>query len=175
MNFCKSITFLLFLLFVISLQAQPPLPSPSGRLVIKQGANLDFIFNSLKRYANGITYDRWTTLDVIYDSDGGGTTWRLSIKANNATIDGDGGNTLNLNVLEITTLDGGGINNLGAFVQPKITLTDLDQDLVMGNPPDGGAGDNLVDLTYECGVTNSVLGEMSDYYVVDLVITLYED
>lgn len=168
---------LIFFIFISSYSfAQPPLPAPSGRMIIRQGANVVFNFSSLKRYTDGMTYNDWTIIDVFYDSDGGGTSWKLSLKANTANIEGDMGNNLNLDVLEITAVDGGGVNPLGAFCQPTITLTNLDQDLVAGNPPDGtAAGDNLVNFNYECGVTNSLLGEPADFYVVDLVVTLYED
>ncbi|OFX17411.1 MAG: hypothetical protein A2033_17870 [Bacteroidetes bacterium GWA2_31_9] len=174
---------LLLVLFVILANcsfAQPPLPAPSGHMVIRQGGNVVFNFSALKRYTTGMTLADWTVIDIFYDSDGGGTSWKLSLKANSAQIDGDMGNNLNLDVIEITASDGGGVNPLGAFCEPKITLTSLDQDLVvdqgLGGPPDGvAAGDNLINLTYECGVTNSVLGQPADFYVVDLVVTLYED
>lgn len=173
----------LIVLFVILADysfAQPPLPAPAGHMVIRQGANLVFNFSALKRYTTGVTLTNWTLIDVFFDSDGGGTSWKLSMKANSANIEGDMGNNLNLNVIEITASDGGGVNALGAYCSPKITLTSLDQDLVVdqgaGGPPDGlAAGDNLVNLTYECGVTNSLLGAVPDFYVVDLVVTLYED
>lgn len=172
----KIVILFIFILLASVIYAQPPLPAPTGRLVLRQGGNIVFNFNSLKRYKDGITYNRWTTFDIKYDSDGGGTSWKLSLKANAANFDGDMGATLDLDKLEITALDGGGINDLTAFCLPTITLTNLDQDLVAGGPPDGlAAGDNLIDLTYECGVTNKVIGEISDYYVVDLEITLYED
>lgn len=176
----RKALIVLFVIFANFSFAQPPLPAPTGHMVIKQGNKIDFFFTSLKRYTTGITYNNWTVIDVFYDSDGGGTSWKLSIKAETANIEGDMGNNLNLDVIEITASDGGGVNPLGAFCSPKITLTALDQDLVvdqgLGGPPDGlAAGDNLVNLSYECGVTNSLFDAQPDFYVVNLVVTLYED
>lgn len=180
----RKLLLVLFVIFANCSFAQPPLPAPSGHMVFIQGSNVVFNFSALKRYTTGMTLANWTIIEVFYDSDGGGTSWKLSIKANSPNIEGDMGNTLNLDVIEITATDYGGApaeyNDLSAFCFPKITLTDLDQDLVgdqgLGGPPDIASGKkNRVNLTYECGVTNSLLGQPADFYVVDLVVTLYED
>lgn len=167
---------LFLILLSIPVIAQPPLPAPSGSIVILSGGSVIFNFNNLSKYQNGSTLTEWTRLAIKYDSDGGGTNWRLATRSTTPNFNGDSGALMDLDVLEITPIDGVGNNNLGAFLQPKITLTGLDQDLVTGGPPDGTAlDDNLVNLTYECGVTNSVIDFIPDFYTIDLEITLYED
>ena len=170
------INILFFLLVSIPAIAQPPLPAPSGSIVILSGGNVVFHFNNLSKYQNGYTLTEWTKLAIKYDSDGGGTNWRLAVRATTANFEGDGGSLMDLDVLELTAIDGGGNNPLGAFIQPTFALSGIDQDLVVGATPDGTAlDDNLVNITYDCGVTNSVIDFMPDYYTVDLEITLYED
>lgn len=178
----KKILINILFLFLITVPviAQPPLPAPSGSIVILSGGNVVFNFNNISKYQSGYTLTEWTKLAIKYDSDGGGTHWRLTVRATTPNFEGDGGGVMDLNVLEITPVDGVGNNPLGAFIQPKIELTAIDQDLVVSAPPfftpDGTAlDDNLVNLTYECGVTNSVIDFVPDYYSVDLEITLYED
>lgn len=174
----KAYLYIIFFIFLFStpLLAQPPLPSPTGSIVLLSGGNVVFHFTSLNKYTNGITLTEWTRLAIKYDSDGGGTNWRLAVRSQQAQFDGDGGNSMDLDVLELTPVDGGGNNALGAFLQPTIQLSGIDQDLVQGATPDGTAlDDNLVNITYECGVTNSVMEFQPDYYNIDLEITLYED
>jgi hypothetical protein len=174
----KVIISIFFLLVSISVFAQPPLPSPSGSIIIKTGGNVIFNFSNLSKYKNGIILTDWTILAIKYDSDGGGTNWRLAVRATTANFEGDGGSFMDLNVLEITPTDGGGNNNLNAFLPAIIplVLSGIDQDLVSGATPDGtDLDDNLINITYECGVTNKVIDFMPDYYSVDLEITLYED
>lgn len=170
------INILFFLLVSIPVIAQPPLPAPSGSIVIISGGSVSFRFTSQSTYQNGITLSEYTRLAIKYDSDGGGTNWRLAVRATTPNFEGAEGNLMDLDVLELTTVDGGGNNNLIAFVQPTFALSGVDQDLVQGITPDGtGLDDNLVNITYDCGVTKSVIDFMPDYYTVDLEITLYED
>ncbi|HBX52595.1 MAG: hypothetical protein A2W98_09935 [Bacteroidetes bacterium GWF2_33_38] len=174
----KKIIYIIsfFLLMSTPILAQPPLPSPSGSIVILSGGNVVFNFTSLNKYVNGITLTEWTKLAIKYDSDGGGTHWRLAVRATTANFEGDGGSLMDLDVLELTAVDGGGNNNLIGLLEPTIELAFIDQDLVSGVTPDGTAlDDNLVNITYECGITNPVIDFVPDYYNVDIEITLYED
>jgi len=96
----RKVLIVLFVILANYSFAQPPLPAPSGHMVIRQGGNVVFNFSALKRYTTGMTLTNWTVIDVFYNSDGGGTSWKLSMKANSANIDGDMGNNLDLDVLE---------------------------------------------------------------------------
>lgn len=169
------INILFFLLVSIPAIAQPPLPAPSGSIVVLANGSVSFRFFSQSTYQNGITLTEWTELAIKYDSDGGGTNWRLAVRATTPNFEGADGHSMDLDVLEITAVDGGGNNNLGALVQPTFALSGIDQDLVINGPDGTDLDDNLVNITYECGVTNSVIEFMPDYYTVDLEITLYED
>lgn len=139
----------------------------TSRLTIESGGSVNFFFNSFLKYSNGITYSDWTKLDVYYNdtTDAGGLgihpTWKLDVKALSPTIDGDAGNTLTLDVIEIEATGDPGSTGLNA-------LSAADVSLITG----GVAGISTIFISYSCGKNVSLMGESPDYYVVDIVFTL---
>jgi len=138
-----------------------------ARLNISSGSSVPFYFNSYQKIANGITYTDYTKLSVTYNDTTALHTfphWRLDVKALNPTIDGDGGNTLNLDILELSATGAG----ITTGIRP---LTTVDDALLTG-AIETGAGTATVLITYYCGVTNILLGKNPDLYVIDILFTL---
>ena len=170
----KNIHKLYILILLISISNIGICQNQTSRLKIITGGNVSFIFNSFKKYDNGIIYTDYTKLAVYYidTTDSGvhqATTWQLDFKANSANIEGTGTNNLALATLELTATDGGG--NLSASHYYAKPLTNSDATLV-DTGPEGDFNDNLINITYECGKTVKVLNEKPDYYVVDIIFTV---
>ncbi|MBE9469123.1 MAG: hypothetical protein IMY72_12495 [Bacteroidetes bacterium] len=146
------------------------------RLSVRTGGNVDFIFNSYKKFDQGIVYTDYTKLAVYYiDTNNAGnhtalTHWKLDFKANSANIEGSSSN-LDLRTLELTATDGGG--TLPATYLGKKGLSAVDVTLVNAGP-EGDYNDNLINITYDCGTnaTYKVLNKKSDYFIVDIIFTV---
>ncbi len=171
----KKLLFGFFLLFIFSeIYSQ----NTTSRLTIESGGSLNFYFNSLSKYKNGIAFNDYTKLRIYYNdtTNTGGAgifpNWKLDVKANSPTIDGDAGNTLNLNTIEIEASQLIGVAGTLAGIQ---ALTNSDVSLITGaDITDPGTA--TVFISYYCGqsltVTNNLLGKNPDYYVVDIIFTL---
>ncbi len=149
----------------------------TSRLTIESGGSLNFYFNSLQKYQNGIKYTGWTRLRIYYNDTtvtggiGIDSTWRLDVKALNSEFNGDAGNTLDLNTLELEATGVTGVQGIKALSNSDVSLITKG---VMTAP-----GTVTVFITYYCGqsktVSNNLLGEKPDYYYVDIVFTLGPD
>jgi hypothetical protein len=155
----------------------------TARLTTLIGSHIEFNFNSIDKYRNGIRITDGTTLGVSMEDLTGGTLtgWHLDFQSflSQPTIDGGGGNTLPLNTIQIEATDASG--NLGTA-----TFNGL-QDLAIapGNelmntidpahiPAD--ANTHQINLTYECGIANgSLLGSTADYYTIEVEVILIPD
>lgn len=150
----------------------------TARLSIESGGNLYFNINSFSKYQNGLEYTDWTRLRVYFlDTTNlgvvSGQSWRLTVEAMNANIQGDAGNILNLNTIELqancTDATGKGIVALPVPGAP-VELLDLGANNVTSS---------LILITYYCGqsrtVANNLVGEQPDYYFIDVLYTLERD
>ncbi len=157
----KLFIVVLHVFFTVSLFGQ-------ARLNISSGSSVNFYFNSYSKYVNGITYTDFTTLSIEYRDTTAANTyphWRLDCKALTPTINGDAGNTLNLNYLELRATGAGTSLNNQFLSSSDVTLLNQAAETAVGNPA-------TVFVSYYCGVTNSLLGKNQDYYVVDILFTL---
>lgn len=169
----KIYTILLLIFFSVKLSFAQPGPNPyTARLTVVKGNYVDFNFNSLKKYQDGITFTNWTRFIICFhDPDNPASTWQLDFHANSPNIVGETGVNLNLNVLELEASDGGG--NLSATYHGPLELTNVaPYPILVSNGQQGDERDNIVDITYKCGVTNKLLGERPDHYSVDIIFTL---
>jgi len=170
----KLLIFITFTIFGIFVYSQ----NTTSRLTIESGGSLNFYFNSLQKYQNGIEYTDWTKLRIYYNdtTDAGNVginpTWKLDVKALNPTFNGDAGNILNLNTLELEATGIAGVTGIQALSNSDISLIT------------GGAitdpGTVSIFITYYCGQNktgsnNNLLGKKPDYYYVDVVFTLGSD
>ena len=171
----KNIHKLSILIFLISISNVCMSQNQTIRLSVRTGGNVDFIFNSYKKFDQGIVYTDYTKLAVYYiDTDNAGihqaTHWKLDFKSNSANIEGSS-NTLDLRTLELTGTDGGGLKTAGNYYT-KIALSNSNVSLV-DTGPEGDFNDNLINITYDCGTnaTYKVLNKKPDYYVIDIIFT----
>lgn len=167
----------------------------TARLTIYSGGNAEvFNFNSMDKYKNGITFDRYTKVSVYWRDDSGlpdpdpasaPHNWELRVLATSATINGDlAGNTIPLETVRLLPLDGGGTTPLGAFCQPENHLQTPPAELVLvSGAPAGDQDANRIDITYKVGTVsapgpdfNLLLGTNNrpDRYTVDIIFTLTE-
>ncbi|MCP4178457.1 MAG: hypothetical protein GY756_11890 [bacterium] len=150
----------------------------TARLTIESGSSVYFNINSFTKYQNGLDYSNWTRLRVYFiDTTALGAVsnkrWRITVEAMAGNIQGDAGNTLNLNTIELQAIcadaTGKGIVALPIPGSP-IELLDLGTNNVNAS---------LVQISYYCGqsltVANNLLGQPADYYFVDIVYTLEGD
>lgn len=142
----------------------------TATLLIVAGGGTDFSFNSYKKLQDGFAFNNWTRLKprfiVTVASVVNPTAtvpWSLSVRANAADIQGDGGNSLALGTVRVMVPAPLGDGNW----KP---LTDSDTEIATGTY-DPAAGE-IIEISYDCGVATTVMGEQTDYYFVDLVFTL---
>ena len=160
----KKLIVVLFVFLNISLFGQ-------ARLNISSGSSVNFYFNSYQKYVSGISYNNFTTLSINYQDTNTVapfyTHWRLDCKALTPTINGDAGNTLNLNYIELQATGAGtpSVPAIQALSSSDVTLLNQAVETAAGSPV-------TVFISYYCGVTNSLLGKNQDYYVVDILFTL---
>jgi len=164
-------------------------PGGSVRLSVLSGGNVPFIFNSIERYQNGISRPFWTRFGItVVDSPPPiptYTTWELTFRATTATIDGEGGNTLPLRILELTPSIASGLGGATLDVPLIKELSAVDQLLISDAiPPNRSYVTDQLEITYDCG--RNLLGgppatkelmelvptAVADYYVVDIQFTL---
>jgi len=157
----KKLIVVFFVFFNICLFAQ-------ARLNISSGSSVNFYFNSYQKYVNGISLTDFTTLSIDYKDTTVLNTfphWRLDCKALTPTINGDAGNILNLNYIELQATGAGTSTNIQFLNNIDVTLLNQAVETAAGSPA-------TVFISYYCGVTNSLLGKNGDYYVVDILFTL---
>lgn len=156
------------ILFFITLQFAPNLVKAQiARLIVQKGTTVNFIFDTLKEYSDGIAYSNWTKVGVYYNDEGSGLSWKMNFKALTSSINGSDSNTLNLNTIRVTASNGGPNSALNYY--GNVFLTDSYTVLVSGGP-EGSILDNVVNLSYDVGVINKVMNAKPDYYSVDIVI-----
>jgi hypothetical protein len=172
----------------------------SVRVKVFGGSSIDFVFNSISKYKNGIPFPPSTVYQTVLgieatDPAGGTdrTAWRIEVRAEDA--DGDGNlngtnpaNTIPLSAVEIQATSIASCVPvpcpINLFGSPWIPLSNIPAILVDGNalggPDDIIAGTSelayttdQIRITYRCGVTTSLLGRPADFYSENIFLDIY--
>lgn len=154
-----------------------------ARLTVLIGSHIEFNFNTLDHFNNGIRIEDGTTIGITMSeiSPAVLTGWHIDMQAfmGEVTINGTGGNTLPLNAVQIEATDANGNLATATFtglqdlsVAPGVLLmSTVDPAHLPADP-----NTHQIDLTYECGIANgSLLGQVADYYTVNVEIILIPD
>lgn len=134
------------------------------------GNSVEFYFNSLDKFKNGISLDNYTTIEVNYNDtiSGGlpnpaGVGWELDVRSLSASIQSvDSGETLPLNVIEMRVFHNAATTTY--------TLNSVDTEIATG-PDLVNYSDNVI-ISYDIGKTNPIDIVSNERFVVDLFFTL---
>ena len=150
----------------------------TSRLTIQSGSDINFNFQLLDHYQNGVSYNNWTGLTVFFEDLGDPLReWKLSVQAMTPNIQGDAGNILPLSTIEfnitgddpLATYNNNAANAVLTSLANRNLVEDGQQTLVPG------VLTNLL-ISYHCGKSvyapNSLIGSNSDYYYVEVLFTL---
>lgn len=170
---------ILFIIFCFAINHSYSQAFNSARLTTMIGSHLTFNFNSISDFNSGIIKNNHTMLGVHFvDSSGGAsvTGWNITVKAVDANFEGSGGaNTMDLDVLEIKATDASSFPALplsGNFTGWQ-TLTIGEVNLYEHvHDEDRFSTSTQLNISYQCGVTNKIVGSNSDYYETELEIYL---
>ena len=146
-----------------------------ARLITIIGSQVTFNFNSISKHSTGITKTNRTRFGVRFSDLTGGasgvTQWKVTAEPASATINGDGGsNTLNINVLELQATDANG--GLVGSTFSGWQILGNGNPLVTSSTIPASATTHQIDISYRCGVTNSVFDSTSDYYEIEIDFVL---
>jgi hypothetical protein len=141
------------------------------RLNVVSGGNIEFVFNSLNDYTNGLAGDQYRTNLTVASS----TNWSLGIYASNV-FTGDLG-TIALNFVAYRFENNGAVNVLGdngggtatevsAAIATLAGYGDLTNaftaDLISGSGNAGASTDNDFYVRWECGTANTTGGAIGN-------------
>jgi len=144
----------------------------TSRLRIESGSSVYFYFNSWDKIKNGITYDNWTKLSIYYDDtdivDG---KWELTALAKTSYIVSETGNHP-ADDLELATIELVATGDNANWYDALSPLSAIETRLAYG--PETSPNTTKVYITYQCGVnaTYTLWGKKTDYYYVDILLTL---
>jgi len=153
-----------------------------ARLVVVYGNNIPFNFNSIENFKDGIRIEDGTILGItMVDSVANLPTvhgFDLQFRTFNgkAVIEGSGANSLPLNTIEVEATDFSGLG--GATYSGLQPLSPGWINLVQYTDPAAPPFNDLnysthqIRISYECGINTSLLGEVSDYYNVEIEFEL---
>lgn len=132
------------------------LSGQSLQVRVIRGKNPFFYIQSLKQVQDGVTWEKFTRFEIIFNDAGdpGTNTWDMKFYSPTATFDGEGGGTLDLNKFELSSY----LDNVFEY---KKTLTNINTTIMVDGGPEGTS---YVDITYEVGVTNTFWNVTPDYY-----------
>ncbi len=154
-----------------------------ARLTVIYGADIPFNFRSINNYKNGITITNGTVLGItLADSNQAGVSlegFDLRFRSFNSQANIEG----SVYDIPLSTIELEASNNIGLGAATYTGLKELSTswtNLVeyTQNPINPPAFSDLiwsnhqVNISYSCGVTNTLLGEESDYYSVEIEIEL---
>ncbi len=155
----------------------------TARLTTIIGSHIEFNFNTLDNYNNGIRITNGTTIGVAMEAIAPAvlTGWHIDVQSflSQPTLDGSGGNTLPLNTIQVEATDANGNLATATFnglqdlaVAPGNTLmSTVDPAHLPADP-----NTHQINISYECGMANgSLLGQSADYYTVEVEIILIPD
>lgn len=188
--------FVLFIFTMISsFVLQQGVKAQTGGFYIEYGSTVPFVFNSMQKLDQGITYTDWTRIKIKMEENNADAIdtfalgWTLSFRALTATIVGDRGvpaDDLPLSTIRLSSTD----NSPNPPQLNAIALTDLTaafQTLASATPglhvPNTytGVEETVLDITYECGANNAgcpgapcnkIFGSEPDNYTVDIELLI---
>lgn len=146
-----------------------------ARIKILSGGAPTFIFNSLRKYSEGVTLENWTKLRLeLNETEPGYNKWQLSVTALTPVIQSDGTATLDLSSLYIKVVSYDLISGTTIdYTTPEVMLSSGSAIILGGT----GVTSVVVDvsLSYDCGTKgiNKLMNAVPDYYTVDLLFRLY--
>lgn len=170
---CHRLLYIFCFALLVFFNQKSEAQNPYSHILVESGGYVQMNFNSLKKYNEGVSFENWTRLAITFtDTDDASAEWKLEFKANTINIDGDYGNTLPLESIEVQVYDAGGNNNLGSFV--RSTAQDLDSNYItlVEGAPQGNFSDNKLFISYRIGLDTPLLGQPPDYYFVDVEFKL---
>ena len=174
--------YILLILLIVSATMVQSQEFNYARLVVVYGNNIPFNFNSIQNFKDGIRIEDGTILGItMVDSVTNLPTvhgFDLQFRAFNSSgvIQGSGANSLPLNTIEVEATDFSGLG--GAIYSGLQPLTPgwikLVQYTDPASPPfnDLNYSTHQIRISYECGKTISLLGEVNDYYNVEIEFEL---
>ena len=128
------------------------------------GGNVDFLFGSMTKYASGINFNDYTNIKITArDTVNAAARWKFSVYATDTQLNGELGNSLPLNNIEIQVICK---DHLNATIASTlfVPITSLPQDLITNIPQTTIGTYYSMYITYRCGVTTPLLGKNSDFY-----------
>lgn len=154
-----------------------------ARLTVLIGSHIEFNFNTLDKYNNGIQIVDGTTLGIAIGEIAPAVMsgWHVDVQTflGAADLTGSTGATLPSETIQIEATDANG--NLGTAVftglqdlsvagATLVSTTDLSH--VPADP-----NTHQINITYECGMTptNNLLGSTADYYTIEVEFVLIPD
>ncbi len=155
----------------------------TARLTTLIGSHIEFNFNSIDKYRNGIRIQDGTSLGIsIADLTGGTLTgWHIDVQSflSQPSIVGGGGNTLPLNTIQIEATDANGNLSGATFSGLQDLSIAPGNELMSTTDPahlPANSTTHQINLSYECGIANgSLLGSTADYYTIEVEIILIPD
>ena len=156
-----------------------------ARLSIIYGGSIPFNFKTIDNYQNGIRINEGTIIGIsLADSNQVGATlegFNLRFRSFNSQANIEGAvHNLPLSTIQVEAQNNLGLpapnaNYLGlqSLTSSWVNLVEYTQNPI--SPPDFinlNWANHQIKLSYECGVSSSLLGEPSDYYSVEIEIEL---
>lgn len=141
------------------------------RLTVTTGGNIQFVFNTMDQYANGIinTAGTTTTFQVASSRD-----FAVTIGAEDDNLYGveDVANTLPLATLEYTlSTSGTRAGTLTPAAGTYVALTQVPGSTIVTSLA-GGAAENIFSVEWRAGVGTPVLDGVADVYVTNVFLNL---
>ncbi len=155
----------------------------TARLTTIIGSHIEFNFNTLDNYTDGIRIVNGTTIGIAMSEIPPAilTGWHIDVQtfSGQATLNGFGGTTLPLNTIQVEATDANG-NLAGAIFTGLQDLAIAPGNLLMSttNPAHLPADPTThqINLSYECGIANgSLLGSTAGCYTVEVEVILIPD
>jgi hypothetical protein len=163
----KALLFaIFFLLMAMPIFAQN---NVTTRVFAKTGTSIEFYFNQLQDYNNGLSLENFTILQIEYNdtiaggiANGAGPGWELNVRADNNFLESNSGATLPLDVVELRVdLDGSVTTH---------TLTSIDNEILSGLDKVNYVNDVII--SYDIGKTNPIDVISNETFWVELVFTI---
>jgi len=174
----------IIIFLLLSIQQNSIAQAGSVRVTVYGGGNVQFVFNTLGNYKNGITLNNWTNIgidvqDLVPLPDFAG--WQLSVSAEDADLDGSLTGSIPANTIPFSNIQVRATPNIGCVncsflgslwvnlvAQPASTvIIDSSPDPLPGGylTPRAGLTDQF-HVSYRCGVLplGSMLGNPADTY-----------
>ncbi len=156
--------FLLLLLFVSGYGQ-----NVTSRITVNTGNHVEFYFNHLNDYDNGISLENYTRLKIYYNDTadfggaGSGSGWKLTVKSLDASIQ----STYSPNTLPLSTIELRVTHNM---VTNTYTLSATD--VIIASGPDKLDYTADIDISYDVGKTDKIDIVSNERFAVDLKFTI---